>query len=74
MRAWEVGVGLAMDSETNLEHNVCEGVHVRLAASRNSNLEHIDNEVVTFKHIWQCLFLSTGNMRKCFFGVQLFMK
>ena len=47
---------------------------VRGTSSRNSNLEHIDSEEVSFnKQGWRCLYrFLLGKMRNSYFGAQLF--
>ena len=46
--------GLARESEANLKHTVCEGVHVGFAGSRKLPLERIDSKVVSFnRHVWR---------------------
>ena len=53
--------GLAMDFEATFEKNVSQGLHVGLASSRNSNLEHIDSELVSFnKQIVVVLIFISG--------------
>ena len=73
--AWtEMVCCLAMDSGAHLDDNVCEGVRVGFAASRNSNLEHIGSEVVSFSQqvLAVLVIYWWAKMRNSNFGAQFF--
>ena len=74
MRGMRRVSGLPMCSEANFDNNVCEVVHLKFAAFRNSNLEHTDSEVLSVnKQFWWCLCSLAGKMRMSHSGAKLYM-